>query len=121
MRAVQRRFLRTPGISLWTSIVGGLLGGACFMLTLWSPKLLGTGGPGCALKEGLRLRVYKRFQPLATACLSLRHRMCGPRCAIERRVFYFYCPPPKPACVHCASAAVQVCAHAVLLLAFGWP
>ena len=40
---VQRRFLRTPSISLYTSVVGGLLGGACFMLTLWSPKLLGTG------------------------------------------------------------------------------
>ena len=48
MCAVQRRFLRTPSISLYTSVIGGLLGGACFMLTLWSPKLLGTGGPGCA-------------------------------------------------------------------------
>ena len=79
---MQRRFLRTPGISLWTSIVGGLLGGACFMLTLWSPKLLGTGGPGCATKN----KPYKRFQLLVTACLSFRHRICGPRCAIERRV-----------------------------------
>ncbi|KAK9833442.1 hypothetical protein WJX81_005683 [Elliptochloris bilobata] len=49
----ERRFLRTPGISLLTSVIGGLLGGACFMLTLWSPKLLGTGGTGYAFMLAL--------------------------------------------------------------------
>jgi hypothetical protein len=44
----QKRFLRTPAISLYTAVVGGLLGGACFMLVLWAPKLLGAGTAGCA-------------------------------------------------------------------------
>jgi len=44
----QKRFLRTPAISLYTAVVGGLLGGACFMLVLWAPKLLGARTVGCA-------------------------------------------------------------------------
>ncbi len=47
---LQRRFLRTPSISLWTSIFGGLLGGAFFLLALWSPKLAGAGNAGCATR-----------------------------------------------------------------------
>ncbi len=35
-----------PGISIYASIVGGLLGCVCFILTLFSAKLLGNGDSG---------------------------------------------------------------------------
>ncbi len=91
----QKRFLRTPAISLYTAVVGGLLGGACFMLVLWAPKLLGAGTAGCARARLPRLPTHAGQAGEARVLLSAR-RACAeariaasrwPRCGARSRVF----------------------------------
>lgn len=102
---MQRRFLRTPGISLHTSVVGGLLGGACFMLTLWSPKLLGTGGSGCATRNSCTRGL---------SCWSQHACRSGQCCVAPAAPLTAVSPALLPS-LHVCIAAQQLCRYAYLL------